>query len=111
GAGLFVSSRRRHTSFSRDWSSDVGSSDLARHRRPTAIFAVSRPSRLQRDSLAADFALRLETLSHKIRITRWPSIRSERWNPPPADRKSVVQGTGLAPIAIQMLAHDNGHPP
>src|SRR5690606_40046051 len=26
--GLFVSSRRRHTRFSRDWSSDVCSSDL-----------------------------------------------------------------------------------
>src|SRR5690606_39890071 len=26
--GIFVSSRRRHTSFSRDWSSDVCSSDL-----------------------------------------------------------------------------------
>src|SRR5690606_39661489 len=34
--GLFFSSRRRHTRFSRDWSSDVCSSDL-RHplRRPT----------------------------------------------------------------------------
>src|SRR5690606_41034126 len=29
---FFFSSRRRHTSFSRDWSSDVCSSDLARRR-------------------------------------------------------------------------------
>src|SRR5690606_40027515 len=28
------SSRRRHTSFSRDWSSDVCSSDLTKHTRP-----------------------------------------------------------------------------
>src|SRR5690606_40228616 len=28
GSGFFFSSRRRHTSFSRDWSSDVCSSDL-----------------------------------------------------------------------------------
>src|SRR5690606_39957552 len=28
---FFFSSRRRHTRFSRDWSSDVCSSDLARH--------------------------------------------------------------------------------
>src|SRR5690606_40743952 len=28
---VFLSSRRRHTSFSRDWSSDVCSSDLAPH--------------------------------------------------------------------------------
>src|SRR5207302_4342749 len=31
--GFFFSSRRRHTSFSRDWSSDVCSSDLSRSRR------------------------------------------------------------------------------
>src|SRR5207302_4301209 len=30
---LFFSSRRRHTRFSRDWSSDVCSSDLVRDRR------------------------------------------------------------------------------
>src|SRR5690606_41094840 len=31
GDVFFFSSRRRHTSFSRDWSSDVCSSDLTRH--------------------------------------------------------------------------------
>src|SRR5690606_39890963 len=31
------SSRRRHTSFSRDWSSDVCSSDLSRTARPVAL--------------------------------------------------------------------------
>src|SRR2546422_5259476 len=31
--GFFFSSRRRHTRCSRDWSSDVCSSDLAEHRR------------------------------------------------------------------------------
>src|SRR5690606_39756623 len=30
---FFFSSRRRHTRFSRDWSSDVCSSDLSRHRQ------------------------------------------------------------------------------
>src|SRR5690606_40970553 len=33
---FFFSSRRRHTRFSRDWSSDVCSSDLARARRACA---------------------------------------------------------------------------
>src|SRR5690606_39327464 len=33
---FFFSSRRRHTRFSRDWSSDVCSSDLCRDRRRTA---------------------------------------------------------------------------
>src|SRR5205809_5217396 len=31
---FFFSSRRRHTRCSRDWSSDVCSSDLARHSKP-----------------------------------------------------------------------------
>src|SRR5207302_3752629 len=35
GAFFFFSSRRRHTRFSRDWSSDVCSSDLAQACRPT----------------------------------------------------------------------------
>src|SRR5690606_39792387 len=34
---FFFSSRRRHTSFSRDWSSDVCSSDLRRHYRRLAV--------------------------------------------------------------------------
>src|SRR5690606_39931656 len=34
---FFFSSRRRHTRFSRDWSSDVCSSDLQRFRRPFEV--------------------------------------------------------------------------
>src|SRR5690606_40520285 len=34
---FFFSSRRRHTRFSRDWSSDVCSSDLARAARPALL--------------------------------------------------------------------------
>src|SRR5690606_31256758 len=39
---FFFSSRRRHTRFSRDWSSDVCSSDLLRHRNRTEadLFAL-----------------------------------------------------------------------
>src|SRR5690606_40708573 len=42
----FFSSRRRHTSFSRDWSSDVCSSDLALFN--DLAFAVERVGRLAR---------------------------------------------------------------
>src|SRR5690606_41011258 len=42
--GFFFSSRRRHTSFSRDWSSDVCSSDLWQHSRCVAP-APERPPR------------------------------------------------------------------
>src|SRR5690606_40347461 len=38
---FFFSSRRRHTRFSRDWSSDVCSSDLRAHQRRRLIARVS----------------------------------------------------------------------
>src|SRR5690606_41011775 len=37
--GYFFTSRSLHTSFSRDWSSDVCSSDLKNHRHPEMGFA------------------------------------------------------------------------
>src|SRR5690606_40040849 len=41
---FFFSSRRRHTSFSRDWSSDVCSSDLSKDRggRPSSLRSPAR---------------------------------------------------------------------
>src|SRR5690606_39588069 len=51
---FFFSSRRRHTRFSRDWSSDVCSSDLPaprllRHLRVRPARADGRPARLRPD--------------------------------------------------------------
>src|SRR5690606_40421878 len=46
---FFFSSRRRHTIFSRDWSSDVCSSDLLTHSRPrrmNTMIATTRRTRL-----------------------------------------------------------------
>src|SRR5690606_41054923 len=40
---FFFSSRRRHTRFSRDWSSDVCSSDLASSPRPGRLLAKALP--------------------------------------------------------------------
>src|SRR5690606_40013258 len=40
---FFFSSRRRHTRFSRDWSSDVCSSDLARPLAPAGVQSLIRP--------------------------------------------------------------------
>src|SRR3989449_6015137 len=56
---FFFSSRRRHTRCSRDWSSDVCSSDLVEHRvlegtgemRPVAVQIVARPHGAQHRSL------------------------------------------------------------
>src|SRR5207302_3761330 len=44
---FFFSSRRRHTRFSRDWSSDVCSSDLARRESMTSV-PDSSPQRTRR---------------------------------------------------------------
>src|SRR5690606_39603643 len=50
---FFFSSRRRHTRFSRDWSSDVCSSDLVALEQPTqSRQALGRPDRL--DDAAGD---------------------------------------------------------
>src|SRR5690606_39445300 len=43
----FFSSRRRHTRFSRDWSSDVCSSDLGRHVRYEPAARVAHTARLR----------------------------------------------------------------
>src|SRR6266511_6002126 len=44
---FFFSSRRRHTRFSRDWSSDVCSSDLQRVLRRAAYVSVVQPTDLR----------------------------------------------------------------
>src|SRR5690606_39369857 len=49
---FFFSSRRRHTSFSRDWSSDVCSSDLIARYVVSAI--VERPKILEREEVRAN---------------------------------------------------------
>src|SRR5439155_12290309 len=65
---FFFSSRRRHTSSPRDWSSDVCSSDLNGTSSPrllSAASSVARPSSLQivgRRSLISTESCTLETL-------------------------------------------------
>src|SRR5690606_12912338 len=49
---FFFSSRRRHTRFSRDWSSDVCSSDLGR----IGLMPPCLPHRVQADVLLVDLA-------------------------------------------------------
>src|SRR5690606_40293812 len=50
---FLFSRRRRHTSFSRDWSSDVCSSDLPWRVRPGNVRDVERDERDARDTRAA----------------------------------------------------------
>src|SRR6266511_5968579 len=69
----FFSSRRRHTRFSRDWSSDVCSSDLGCGRRSCRRRSARRAPRAQSgtwppcDELAAERRSRQEALTILVR--------------------------------------------
>src|SRR5690606_41041580 len=58
---FFFSSKRRHTRFSRDWSSDVCSSDLLDHERAEAVVVVTR-------ALAERLALGRSALGLSLRV-------------------------------------------
>src|SRR5690606_40254832 len=55
--GFFFSSRRRHTRFSRDWSSDVCSSDLCSH--PPKLLNVTGPETISIRWVAEEFGRRM----------------------------------------------------
>src|SRR5690606_40751399 len=80
---FFVSSRRRHTSFSRDWSSDVCSSDLAGGSPQLLRDAHHRAARARIglefrfasvDRLTDQLETRLEGLRNNRQIT-WQLVR------------------------------------
>src|SRR5690606_39735632 len=89
GEFLFSSSRR-HTSFSRDWSSDVCSSDLlGRHGTSTEVTGATTsggPTRGQHGRRRVRPACRAARRHHR-RVLRTPHSQ---------DRKSVVQGKSVA---------------
>src|SRR5690606_41169849 len=61
---FFFSSRRRHTSFSRDWSSDVCSSDLSQQKYPRAYEAYQLA--VYRDPRNPTFWCSIGVLSYQI---------------------------------------------
>src|SRR5690606_39935455 len=71
---FFFSSRRRHTRFSRDWSSDVCSSDLCEYRDRSDVsgkFGHDKPGLPKPGgeySVATYFALRVRPVSDRGRI-------------------------------------------
>src|SRR2546429_6068305 len=92
---FFFSSRRRHTRCSRDWSSDVCSSDLEKHVRALACFFSSDERRAEEARESANmFLSQAESKSiviKKFTTSFFPYVRSEerrvgkecrsRWSP------------------------------
>src|SRR2546430_3002671 len=86
---LFFSSRRRHTRFDCDWSSDVCSSDLTVDQRDLSR-ADDEPTRRFADELAQ--APRAERVREDLGIAVRAIVdeQDERLGPLAIDRKSVV---------------------
>src|SRR5690606_41091810 len=93
---LFCPSRSPHTRFSRDWSSDVSSSDLGRGRQPGhgapalhggAEIPENRPP-------VAALARTRRGAGGRHAGARQPARTRQAEPPRRTDRKSVVQGTG-----------------
>src|SRR5690606_40650195 len=86
---VFFSSRRRHTRFSRDWSSDVCSSDLdaAAAAQIAEVFTEVVVARA-----FSEEAVELLTRKKNIRLLRAPAWAPAELELKPIDRKSVVQG-------------------
>src|SRR5690606_40735693 len=91
---FFFSSRRRHTRFSRDWSSDVCSSDLALGKR-IAIVNLDAHFDLRESSVASSGTPFLQAIKHArahgIALDYFCLGVSESANTR-RDRKSVVEG-------------------
>src|SRR2546430_10075889 len=95
---FFFSSRRRHTRFDCDWSSDVCSSDLASVRTSTPKYPGQAPHGRQYLRPESDRAIlaRQPTLDDaNLRKERWHSYRSQPaetpWADPSRDSKSDCQ--------------------
>src|SRR5690606_29021107 len=95
---FFFSSRRRHTRFSRDWSSDVCSSDLD---RPVAAAdpVISSTSRFCTVSCIQVPAFDTRLATDHQRMLRWRRDRHGEWDPFPAGGGAASRaGAGRAGV-------------
>src|SRR5437762_10714979 len=87
--GFFFSSRRRHTRYIGDWSSDVCSSDLDERGLPQQreLVRLARPQRAERDHLRVDVQPGSDAEDLEEHVVDEPDDIDQRDQ---ADRKSVV---------------------
>src|SRR3712207_8608416 len=91
----FFSSRRRHTRYWRDWSSDVCSSDLAATRRLTgALFAWADLGGTEVKGLPGPVHA-WRALGESGVESRFEALRTGHAGPLVGDRKSVVEGKSV----------------
>src|SRR5690606_1467162 len=84
---FFFSSRRRHTRFSRDWSSDVCSSDLAPHPNCTCGF-YALPSK-------RDLMMTYTIMGNAIALVQLSGTVIEHENGYRAERQTILQITDV----------------
>src|SRR5256886_10349875 len=84
---FFFSSRRRHTRFDCDWSSDVCSSDLGRELDQQSNGLLSREVRVRVPG-GPPFPDRITAVQPPLKRHFWPCVST--WCDSSSDRKSVV---------------------
>src|SRR5690606_2683445 len=73
---FFFSSRRRHTRFSRDWSSDVCSSDLMQTQEITNLVSA----RAKTDDMGMNIRTTREGANQKVVINAQPTAKTKKSN-------------------------------
>src|SRR5215208_7968075 len=96
---FFFSSRRQHTRWPRDWSSDVCSSDLELRASDPALIYVS---------ISAYGSAGASSRSEERRVGK--ECRS-RWSPYPSKKKSQPKTNQPAQPTTRLKSNDAPHPP
>src|SRR5690606_39566026 len=93
---FFFSSRRRHTSFSRDWSSDVCSSDLADDLKAGFTLEKSFSAWVAKARFDGDAVIIAKPTTYMNRSGQAAGALMRFYKLVPDDRKSVVYDHSLA---------------
>src|SRR2546427_2817402 len=99
---FFFSSRRRHTRFDCDWSSDVCSSDLMAQAERLLIQATLKQCKYQKERTAAVLGISLKTLYNRQGTMR-AAKRARRTPSTAEDRKSTRLNSSHSQISYAVF--------